>query len=136
MPCSVLPLPSPRTRALQGPSTQSSRAWVCDGGTQELYADSYTLSGCHYDDLCGVFTRVEAHCATGSGARCPGGASAAGNADPTLCDGAPVYQQTSGWVLRVLLRLSEQGGGTRWYVSQPPSLDDCEFHHGNDLDGN
>ena len=74
--------------------------------------------------MCGVFTRVEAHCAAGSGARCPGGASAAGNADPTLCDGAPVYQNGDG---QVLLRQSE-GGGTRWYVSPANSLADCEFH--------
>ena len=94
--------------------------------TQALYVDSYTLSGCRYADVyCGVFTRVEARCAAGSGARCPGGASAAGNADPTLCDGAPVYQNGYG---KVLLRVSEQGGGTRWYVSVRTSLRDCEFH--------
>ena len=96
--------------------------------TQALYIDSYTLSGCREDEFCGVFTRVEAHCAAGSGARCPGGASAAGNADPALCDGAPVYQNAGGYVL---LRRSE-GGGTRWYVSMGTSLADCEWHdYGN-----
>ena len=63
---------------------------------------------------------MEARCAAGSGARCPGGASAAGNADPTLCDGAPVY--IAGWT--VLLRVSE-GGGTRWYLSDATALQDC-----------
>ena len=91
------------------------------------YAASYTLNGCHDGFFCGVFTRVEARCAAGSGARCPAGASAAGNADPTLCDGAPVYQQTGG-SHSLLLRVSEQGGGTRWKVSESAALDDCEFH--------
>ena len=89
------------------------------------YAASYTLSGCHDNIVCGVFTRVEARCAAGSGARCPAGASAAGNADPTLCDGAPVYENAGGYAL---LRVSEQGGGTRWWVRDSSSLDDCEFH--------
>ena len=92
------------------------------------YADSYTLRGCSGASgpvFCGVFARAEARCATGSGARCPGGASAAGNADPTLCDNAPVYQNAHG---QVLLRKSE-GGGTRWYVSGGDALVDCEFHN-------
>jgi hypothetical protein len=88
------------------------------------YADSYTLRGCHDDRYCGVFARAEAHCAVGSGARCPGGASAAGNADPTLCDGAPVYQNGDG---KVLLRLSEHGGDTRWWVNPSHALGDCAF---------
>eukprot|EP01046_Picozoa_sp_COSAG06_P076440 COSAG06_NODE_24399_length_664_cov_0.849558_1_plen_141_part_00 len=92
------------------------------------YADSYTLRGCYVDWTCGVFARAEARCATGSGARCPGGASAAGNTDPTLCDGAPVYQQQTGRNHYVLLRVSEQGGGTRWWVSESSSLGDCEVH--------
>jgi len=92
------------------------------------YADSYTLRGCSDTAYCGVFARAEARCAAGSGARCPGGASAAGNADPTLCDGAPVYQQQTGFYNFVLLRLSEQGGGTRWYVSHPDARGDCENH--------
>ena len=94
-----------------------------------MYADSYTLSGCQNNGFCGVFTRVEAHCAAGSSARCPGGVSAAGNADPTLCDGAPVYQQNGDGF--VLLRLSEQGGGTRWWVGGSAALDDCELHVGS-----
>ena len=66
---------------------------------------------------------MEAHCA-----RCPDGASAAGNADPTLCDGAPVYEFEDVWgVMWVMLRVSE-GGGTRWYVSGVESLADCAFH--------
>ena len=92
------------------------------------YADSYTLRGCQDAHLEGAFARAEARCAAGSGARCPGGASAAGNADPTLCDGAPVYQQQTGFYNFVLLRLSEQGGGTRWYVSTSDALADCEIH--------
>jgi hypothetical protein len=99
------------------------------------YADSYTLRGCHDDRYCGVFARAEAHCAVGSGARCPGGASAAGNADPTLCDGAPVYQQQTGRNHYVLLRVSEQGGGTRWWVSESASLGDCEVHGSSPVGG-
>ena len=80
--------------------------------------------------MCGVYVRVEAHCAIGSSARCPGGAYAAGNADPTLCDGAPVYRQPvalSGerGPRMVLLRVSE-GGGTHWRVSLEEALVDCE----------
>ena len=97
--------------------TRISLARACGGDAQALYADSYTLSGCHDDNRCGVFTLVVAHCATRSGAHCSGGASTAGNTDLTLCDGAPVYEKVeNGRRTGVLLRLSE-GGGTRWYVS-------------------
>ena len=55
---------------------------------------------------------------TGSGARCPGGASAHGNADPTLCDGAPVYQKGgAGGGGPVLLRWYDGGSGTQWLVA-------------------
>ena len=103
-------------------------AFVNVVGTQAQYAGSYTLSGCGFPYLCGVFTRVEAHCAAGSGPRCPGGAITDGT-DPTLCDGAPVYQQQTGDSQLVLLRVSEQGGGTRWWVSHSGALDDCEAQH-------
>ena len=96
------------------------------------YADSYTLSGCHSNFFCGVFTRVEAHCAAGSGARCPGGASAAAvNADPALCDGAPVYEKVgtlAGTSENLVLFRQSEGGGTRWLVSSSSSLSDCTFH--------
>ena len=64
-------------------------------------------------------------------AKTGGGASAAGNAAPTLCDGAPVYQNAAEYVL---LRVSEGGGGTRWYVSRAESLADCDgyAHWGRD----
>ena len=83
------------------------------------YADSYTLAGCADAAHCGVFSRVPARC-TGSGsdyARCPGGASAHGNADPTLCDGAPVYQKGgAGGGGPVLLRYWD-GNRTQWWVA-------------------
>ena len=86
---------------------------------QELYADSYTLAGCAAAAHCGVFSRVPARC-TGSGsdyAVCPGGELAHGNADPTLCDGAPVYQKGgAGGGGPVLLRYWD-GSGTQWWVS-------------------
>ena len=96
---------------------------------QRDYADSYTLSGCGGNRgpiFCGVYVRVLAQCTVGSGDRCPGGSGANGNTDPTLCDGAPVYQHSDG---RVLLRLSEGGGtSTQWIVSGQTSLSDCMFH--------
>ncbi len=99
---------------------------------QELYADSYTLAGCAAAAHCGVFSRVPARC-TGSGSgydRCPGGASAHGNADPTLCDGAPVYQKGgAGGGGPVLLRWYHPGQGTRWYVTpDADALTHCYYH--------
>ena len=90
-----------------------------------LYADSYTLSGCSnpYAEACGVFRRVPAHCTAGSDARCPGGAAANGNTDPTLCDGAPVYQR-GGAGGAVLFRRFDTLG-TRWWVGGSQALVDC-----------
>ena len=74
---------------------------------------------------------------TGSGnARCPGGASAHGNADPTLCDGAPVYQKGgAGGGGPVLLRYWDSRSGTRWYVANAYDTDSvlasCDYTHGN-----
>jgi len=98
------------------------------------YADSYTLAGCADAAHCGVFSRVPARC-TGSGsdyAVCPGGELAHGNADPTLCDGAPVYQKGgAGGGGPVLLRSwAGGGGGTRWYVASDAddALARCEYY--------
>eukprot|EP01043_Picozoa_sp_COSAG02_P089186 COSAG02_NODE_26191_length_638_cov_1.584416_1_plen_102_part_01 len=52
--------------------------------TDLVYANSYTLSGCSNPAHCGVFTRVLAHCM--SGELCD-------TANPTLCNGVPVYQR-------------------------------------------
>ena len=86
---------------------------------QALYANSYTLAGCSNADHCGIFTRVPAHCTDGYSVFCPGG-EFAGNTDPTLCDGAPVYQKGgSGSGGPVLLRYpaSSRGSGTSWIVA-------------------
>jgi len=81
------------------------------------YADSYTLAGCAAAAHCGVFSRVPARCTDSGYDRCPGGASAHGNADPTLCDGAPVYQKGgAGGGGPVLLRIWDGSSGTRWRV--------------------
>ena len=130
-PLSPLRPPLPCNAVSERHRHENADAWLGANaaGTQALdYADSYTLSGCRNAAWCGVFTRVEAHCAAGSGARCPGGASAAGNAYPTLCDGAPVYQQNGDGYVLLRLRVSEAGGGTRWYVSDDAALGDCAFH--------
>ena len=104
------------------------------GTVQSQYANSYTLSGCPngFESYCGVFTRLPAHCNMGSSDRCPGGPYANGNTDPTLCDGAPVYQ-TGGPRGPVLLRGSVPhagtvAGGTRWYVSENSALANCEYY--------
>ena len=47
------------------------------------FAESYTVEGCSNPAHCGVFRRVDAHCDTGSGYYCPGGAGANGNDDET-----------------------------------------------------
>jgi len=87
------------------------------------YADSYTLAGCAAAAHCGVFSRVPARCTDSGNARCPGGASAHGNADPTLCDGAPVYQKGgAGGGGPVLLRYWDGSSGTRWWVA-----DDADY---------
>ena len=58
---------------------------------------------------------------TGSGSdyvHCPGGELAHGNADPTLCDGAPVYQKGgAGGGGPVLFRIWVNSLGTQWYVT-------------------
>ena len=95
-----------------------------------LYADSYTLSGCgiRFADFCGVFTRVPAHCT--AGANCPGGANVDGiSTNPTLCDGAPVYQ-IDGAGTKVLLREFD-AGHTNWLVSDNHALVDCYPSHSN-----
>ncbi len=87
----------------------------------QLYADSYTLSGCSNTEHCGVFHRVAAHC-TG-GYYCAGGMYT-GRAwrDATLCDDAPVYQLAKGG--SVLYRYTMRGE-TQWYVGPPFVLGSC-----------
>ena len=101
------------------------------------YADSYTLAGCTTATHCGVFTRVPARCTPGSSARCPGEGYARGNTDPTLCDGAPVYQKGGAGTGPVLLRVydgcSKCGGteSTRWFVTDNVDAALAQCHHNN-----
>eukprot|EP01043_Picozoa_sp_COSAG02_P086805 COSAG02_NODE_24197_length_695_cov_1.125839_2_plen_111_part_01 len=94
----------------------------------QRYASSYTLSGCSNPAHCGVFMRVLAHCTPGSSEYCPGGRYASSNTDPTLCDGAPVYQQgdSDG---PVLLRYGYHGS-KEWFVADNGGpLVDCDIHN-------
>lgn len=107
----------------------------------QLYADSYTLSGCQPGDrlevteACGVFRRVDAHCTDTMKNHCPGGAIARqGWNDARLCDAAPVYQlegatgTTEGG--SVLYRNPGRGGGTLWVVGSAERLGDCSAADG------
>eukprot|EP01043_Picozoa_sp_COSAG02_P033912 COSAG02_NODE_2341_length_9104_cov_2.666185_4_plen_347_part_00 len=95
---------------------------------RQVYADSYTLSGCSTAEYCGVFRRVAAHCA--GGRYCPGGASARpGWSDATLCDGAPAYQLAGGGA--VLYRYMDSDGSTRWVVGASSALGDCSSNYYN-----
>lgn len=92
----------------------------------QLYADSYTLSGCHTTANCGVFRRVAAHCTSGD--YCPGGQYARPRwTDATLCDGAPVYQRQGGAADgAVLFRMMYiDAGATVWFVGPSDKLGDC-----------
>jgi hypothetical protein len=97
---------------------------------QALYADSYTLAGCSNADHCGIFTRVPAHCTSPDSIFCPGGEFAHGNTDPTLCDGAPVYQKGgSGSGGPVLLRYYDGGTFTSWIVAGGSfALEYCNYN--------
>eukprot|EP01043_Picozoa_sp_COSAG02_P056238 COSAG02_NODE_6641_length_3441_cov_5.384201_3_plen_156_part_00 len=101
-------------------------------GVGAMYADSYTLAGCSNPNDCGVFKRVLAHCASGD--HCPAGQYANGNTDPTLCDGAPVYQKSSDDVEgggRVLFRKYDPSSHiTQWWVAPAGSyvLAYCDLH--------
>lgn len=109
---------SPLRRFLTGPRPRAL--------LRQVYADSYTLSGCREAQYCGVFRRVAAHCAGGD--NCPGGASARpGWSDATLCDGAPVYQLAGGGAAggAVLFRFMFSGGRTQWFVGPSSHLGDC-----------
>lgn len=86
------------------------------------YATAYTISQsqsdsqsfqCGLDTGCGTYRRVVAHCG-GSAARC--------GADPTLCDGAPVYQllDLRGTRGPVLYRM-----GSSWAVGDSSVLVNC-----------
>ena len=110
-----------------------ARSSLCCKQLPDEYADSYTLSGCNPNpnwDLCGVYTRVPAHCITdlqhGGSQVCPGGPfdGVIPNIDPTLCGGAPVYQK--GGVDGPVLLLTGQSPATmQWYVGGPESLAMC-----------
>ena len=87
------------------------------------YASTYTVTGCSRAADCGVFSLVPAHCTDSSHYFCPGGGGANGNADPSLCDSAPVYQSPDG--TRVLSRYYYSSGDTAWQVTGRSALDDC-----------
>lgn len=96
------------------------------------FDESYTITGCAIPAHCGRFWRVAAHCTdtTSSVGNCPGQDSANGNTDPTLCDGAPVYQKPQGERSGegggpVLYRWFDGQGGTRWFVGPADALENC-----------
>ena len=100
------------------------------------YNESYTISNCSNPSHCGVFRRVAARCTAGSSDFCPGGEDANGNTDPTLCDGAPVYQlflpedgsgAAGGCSNGAVLRRQYFMGQTAWYISPSKCLADCCF---------
>lgn len=96
------------------------------GPLQHGFAETYTVSGCSTPVHCGVFERVAAHCTSGSGS-CPGGRYANGNTDPTLCDGAPVYQRQgddNNGGATILYRFFN-GEDTVWYVGSSNALTYC-----------
>jgi hypothetical protein len=96
------------------------------GSLAEGFEESYTVSGCSIPEHCGVFQRVAAHCIASSGS-CPGGRYANGNTDPTLCDGAPVYQRQGdhgGGAAAILYRFFN-GDDTVWYVGSSNALAYC-----------
>ena len=121
---------------------------LCCTQPPDEFADSYTLSGCRElyrgvpDELCGVYTRVPAHCihvvpgtsqprpGTGS---CPGGLSAGDNADPTLCGGVPAYQ-SGGVDGFVLLLTGNSPANMQWFVGDPESLARCTAVRGQRQD--
>ena len=86
------------------------------------FAEAYTLSGCADSAHCGTFHRVAARCASGD--HCPGGQYDYSGTDPSLCNGAPVYQKGSGD--GPVLSLADWGGsGTRWVVTDSSALETC-----------
>ena len=66
----------------------------------QAWPESNTISGCLDPSHCGTFRRVAARCERTDGGllppHCPGGHYANGNADPSLCDSAPIYQLQPG----------------------------------------
>eukprot|EP01043_Picozoa_sp_COSAG02_P077837 COSAG02_NODE_17240_length_1018_cov_3.043526_1_plen_184_part_00 len=94
--------------------------------TPQVYADSYTLSGCSDAQYCGVFHRVAAHCAVAGGSHCPGGDYARpGWSDATLCDGAPAYQLAGGDAVLYRYMLGDNRGSNQWSVADSSRLADC-----------
>jgi hypothetical protein len=93
------------------------------------FDESYTLRGCSNPAHCGTFHRVAANCTSdrtwAAGGYCPGGAyEYSGSNDPTLCSGAPVYQQ-GGDDGPVLYFSQQQRGETSWWVGDSQVLEDC-----------
>jgi hypothetical protein len=83
----------------------------------QVYAESYTLSGCTTARYCGVFRRVAAQCLCDECENCPNMELARpGWTDATLCDGAPIYQLEGGEGL-VLYRYMPWRGGSQWAVT-------------------
>lgn len=95
------------------------------------FARSYTLDGCaDFASHCGEYVLVPAHCTSGD--QCPDGSAANGNADPSMCDGAPVYQRAGATDGPVLYRFHYSDGGTRWWVGESAAaLSTCNNGPGN-----
>lgn len=89
------------------------------------FSEAYTLSGCAVSAHCGVFRRVLARCV--SGRYCPGGYfHYSASTDPSLCDGAPVYQQEGGGFVLHRTPRSSYDGRTYWMLATPDALETCD----------
>ena len=93
---------------------------LCQG-----YPSSVTISGCGNAADCGIYRLVSAHCIDAVYGHCPGGDLANGNVDPTLCDGAPTYQNADGKVLFRYIPYAGTSSYSRWYVSGIHALTNC-----------
>jgi hypothetical protein len=91
------------------------------------FTETVTISGCTNSGHCGTFHRVLANCTSGN--RCPGGQyEYTGSTDPSMCHGAPVYQNDDGSVLYHHERSDRLTG---WIVADSSALENCGsiLHH-------
>ena len=91
------------------------------------FTETVTISGCTNSEHCGTFHRVLANCTSGN--RCPDGpAHYPDSTDPSMCHGAPAYQNDDG---SVLYHHERSDGLTGWIVADSSALENCGsiLHH-------